>query len=1223
MATRCVACGRTLTTCCQVVMDDILPNCAERSTSSSAFPQGGAWGVSQSQPTLDHVSSIDTPRVSSGGPPQKRSVGLSPRPVNQIRGSDGGLIGRDPKLHQPHLTKMQQRWPSEPPGGSWPSQQQEQQRKRVSQQQSVQRQVPTLSPDKSAWKHSGIKEPEWHGQETTQKLGPAGSSLKPVRGQASLQQQPRSNPTMPRTPEWRRTETYNKPGSAEVVPGSAWDQPRRWQEQKSGPTWVSQPREPQQPQQQQSKQQRSIQQPRIAETPVKSAWGSGPPQPTKSQGVSQTQSARSEPHRYQQKPPKHGVVQQSDVQETTSRISQLSLQTNRETSLARTNSKANVTTEEAQNQALAIPKRKNPKLAGTLGRKIVVLVNMLKIRLGSNFPDNVIHYDVKFVPDVPKYLFLKAFSAATQQLCRGRNPAFDGKKNAFSAGRLFPEDDRTIEVTVLNEDEREKKFQVTLKVVGNLDLTWMKNTSDHDRIRTINHQHCLQALDVILRTPPSLQAIIVGRSFFKPPRHPIYLGGGMELYQGLYQSALFGWGYQVYLNVDVAHKGFPKSQSVLETIKNICGYEDEPQGDYGGGGGRGGGRGGRGRGGGREGGRGGYQQRPATIYHPSADDYFDMINRNREKIEKFLKGLKVEYEIPKIATSKRTFRINGLLNKSPREDGFEFQGHTISVEQYYRLEKQYLIQYPDLPLLSVGPQNKNIHVPIELCKVVGNQVTQKKLDEKQTSKMIRAAATGTNERQLKIKEAFRSMNHLRDPCIQEFDISLDNEFEKVNARILDPPNLEYRNNEVVRVSRGTWKADKFLNPKNLEDGSWTIICLDYHVNPLELQTLAESLQRAAVPVGMKIGQPSHPFQMIEWRGMRQLEEKLRNFKPKNYKLVIVVFPDNNEVRCKVKQQAELNNGILTQCIRSKTLKKLDPSTCGNILFKINAKLSGTNHALSPTTSDRLPECLEQDCYAMICGADVTHPSPDSQNIPSIAAVVSSHDRYAYQYNVEFRLQPARQELIGDMAQIMINHLNKFKKAMSRYPSQIIFYRDGVSEGQFSQIIDNELRDIRQACQRCYIEKMPITFVVVQKRHHIRFFPTHKDDSDDPMKGFNVKAGTIVDTLITHPTDIVFYLVSHASIQGTARPTKYTCLCNDKGMSEDEIEKLTYYLCHVYTRCARSVSYPAPTYYAHLAAFRGRALIYGTSMNMENLAEEQRKKMTIKPEVLERTPMFFV
>ena len=38
---------------------------------------------------------------------------------------------------------------------------------------------------------------------------------------------------------------------------------------------------------------------------------------------------------------------------------------------------------------------------------------------------------------------------------------------------------------------------------------------------------------------------------------------------------------------------------------------------------------------------------------------------------------------------------------------------------------------------------------------------------------------------------------------------------------------------------------------------------------------------------------------------------------------------------------------------------------------------------------------------------------------------------------------------------------------------------------------------------------------------------------------------------------------------------------------DELQQLTYQLCHTYVRCTRSVSIPAPAYYAHLVAFRAR------------------------------------
>lgn len=93
------------------------------------------------------------------------------------------------------------------------------------------------------------------------------------------------------------------------------------------------------------------------------------------------------------------------------------------------------------------------------------------------------------------------------------------------------------------------------------------------------------------------------------------------------------------------------------------------------------------------------------------------------------------------------------------------------------------------------------------------------------------------------------------------------------------------------------------------------------------------------------------------------------------------------------------------------------------------------------------------------------------------------------------------------------------------------FRDGVSEGQFGQIMSAEVQAIRKACKRLSPDgsyKPSITFLVVQKRHHIRLFPTRPENSDD--RNFNVQAGTIVDSHITHPTYIDFYLVSHASIQ---------------------------------------------------------------------------------------------
>lgn len=211
-------------------------------------------------------------------------------------------------------------------------------------------------------------------------------------------------------------------------------------------------------------------------------------------------------------------------------------------------------------------------------------------------------------------------------------------------------------------------------------------------------------------------------------------------------------------------------------------------------------------------------------------------------------------------------------------------------------------------------------------------------------------------------------------------------------------------------------------------------------------------------------------------------------------------------------------------------------------------------------------------------------------------MAASHDLDGFKYNICWRLQEPGEEMIQDFKEIIIEQLKFYKLKNNFLPDRILYFRDGVSEGQFAKILEVELKALQNACKTLYgidyVKKVKITMVVVQKRHHTRFFPGNSGIGSNDRKNNNVPPGTIVDRQITAPNENHFYLVSHQSIQGVARPTKYCILYDEAKWGIDELQALTFSLCHLFTRCNRSVSYPAPTYYAHLVAYRGRIYIEG-------------------------------
>lgn len=93
------------------------------------------------------------------------------------------------------------------------------------------------------------------------------------------------------------------------------------------------------------------------------------------------------------------------------------------------------------------------------------------------------------------------------------------------------------------------------------------------------------------------------------------------------------------------------------------------------------------------------------------------------------------------------------------------------------------------------------------------------------------------------------------------------------------------------------------------------------------------------------------------------------------------------------------------------------------------------------------------------GADVGHAGPGILK-PSITSLVWSCDKYATRYVAFTALQNPRVETIEGLQDMMKRAVVSFGTLNKAAPRRIVFFRDGVSEGEFDHVLKIELGAMR-------------------------------------------------------------------------------------------------------------------------------------------------------------------
>ncbi|GJU46276.1 PAZ domain-containing protein, partial [Tanacetum coccineum] len=591
---------------------------------------------------------------------------------------------------------------------------------------------------------------------------------------------------------------------------------------------------------------------------------------------------------------------------------------------------------------------------------------------------------------------------------------------------------------------------------------------------------------------------IVGRSLFHTDFGRGPLGDGIEYRKGFYQS-LRPTQMGLSLNIDVSARAFYESKLLSEFVGEFLGKD---------------------------------------MSRPLAD-------QDRIKVKRALKRVRVEV---RRQDYKRRYKVQGLTAQPISQLNFTDETATKTVVQYFREKYNVQLRFPALPAVPAGTDAKPTYLPMEICWVVPGQRYALKLNERQVTQFLRATCQRPKDREDSIDNAMKHNKYNKDPLVsKDFEMNVTELLTSIEARVLPPPPLRYHESgcsSEVHPSVGVWNM---IHLKVINGGT---------VNYRAVINFSRQNEQA---VGRFV---NGLVSMCQTKGI------LAKSAPGHHlQMLFVILPEAKGTYPRIKRVCETELGIVSQCCKPQHIMKMSNQYFENVALKINVKVGRRNTVLSATLNGRLPYVTDRP--TIIFGADVTHPGEDSS--PSIAAVVASMDwPQVTKYKALVSAQSHRQEIINDLyttstdpkrgiihGGLIRELLKSFKRSTGHKLHRIVFYRDGFSEGQFNEVLLNEMDKNRKACISLEENYMPpATFIVVQKRHHTRFFPVRHGDRASTDRSGNILPGTVVDTKICHPSEFDFYLCSHAGIQEVDEQNIPRFDCKSIGI---ELQKLHHFL----------------------------------------------------------------
>ncbi|RYP13690.1 hypothetical protein DL765_006772 [Monosporascus sp. GIB2] len=833
------------------------------------------------------------------------------------------------------------------------------------------------------------------------------------------------------------------------------------------------------------------------------------------------------------------------------------------------------------------------------GKPIKVQLNIFNVqRLPRG---DIFQYDVSVSPNeknsralVKKVWNSNKVQNVLERASAGGKWLYDGNKLAWSSKKL-PKGEERITVDLDAEagrqpsDRRTSVHYCVIKYTKIVRLDYLRAYLQGKASWDSHLLECMNFFDHVMRQNPSEQLISIKRNFYSPQAIRRPLENYLEVIKGTYAAfrlsdSILRNGTGLSVNVDISNTTFWQCHPLSEIALRMA-YSFKPEWK-----------------------RFDMLQlaeacKPEVKKNKDGQTEYDMseafklLHRRMTKL-KFQVNHRGKIGQPKIYTVKRLVwepRRYGAEGGNARTITFEKRqpdGTTTPTSVFKHFMDQYNIRlrWANMPIIET---TRGAFFPLEVCNVASHQRYQFKLDPQQTAAMIKIAVTRPNERKKDIMDGVRELNWNSDQYLRAFDLPISQEMVVTNARLLQNPEITYANKKENPGVTGRWdlRGKKFWEGNQRTLSSWGMVAIGDACDKQHLEAFSQQFCQVYRGHGGKIDRPPillhAPYTIGDHGKITEFAYKTISQQAKEHPSIIffVLANKNQLVYERIKKNMDCRWCVVSQCLQGMHIKKNQGQYCSNVAMKVNAKLGGTTCKVAGPNPNTPPFF---QVPTMMIGLDVTHAAPGSGQ-PSMAAMTVSTDRHAAKYVGRCEVNGWRNEiLLAKTTHVLFPKLLAYWcKINNTSPRHVYYFRDGVSDGQFQYVIDDEVKALKQCFREKNYPEPQFTVVVATKRHHIRFFPKPGDRASADRNN-NPLPGTLVEQDATHPFHFDFYLCSHVAIQGTARPVHYNVIHDEYGVKPNLLQKMIYQQCYQYCRSTTPVSLHPAVYYSHLASQRARS-----------------------------------